>query len=85
MPSRVIPNTSWIQKRQAVCGGDACIRDTRMPVWSIIRARQLGISDIDLQTHFVTTLTADDVQTALDYYADNAEEIETDIRLNEEA
>jgi uncharacterized protein (DUF433 family) len=76
---------SWIQKKLAVCGGDACIRDTRVPVWSLVRARQLGASAEELRTYFVTPLTAADVQAAMDYYAEHAQEIDTEIRLNEEA
>ena len=26
---------SWIQKNPDVCGGDACIRNTRVPVWAL--------------------------------------------------
>jgi uncharacterized protein (DUF433 family) len=36
---------SWIQKRPDVCGGDACIRDLRFPVWQLVQARRLGASD----------------------------------------
>src|SRR5712692_2863160 len=27
---------SWIQKTPDICGGDACIRNTRLPVWSLV-------------------------------------------------
>ncbi len=76
---------SWIQKRPTVCGGDACIRDTRIPVWSVVRANQLGVSADDLRTHFVTPLTAADVQAAMNYYVAHGDEIDNEIRLNEEA
>lgn len=76
---------SWIQRRPNVCGGDACVRDTRIPVWSIVQAHRLGTSADELRTHFVTPLSAADVKAALEYYAQHAEEIENDIRLNEEA
>jgi uncharacterized protein (DUF433 family) len=76
---------SWIQKTPNVCGGDACIRDTRIPVWTLLRAHQLGASAADLQTYFVTPLTAADVQAAIAYYVEHAEEIDNEIRLNEEA
>jgi len=76
---------SWIQKTPNVCGGDACIRDTRIPVWSVVRAHQLGAKADELRTYFVTPLTAADVEAALTYYADNTDEIETEIRQNEEA
>jgi uncharacterized protein (DUF433 family) len=79
------PEKSWIQKTPTVCGGDACIRDTRIPVWSFIQAQRLGASVEELLTYFVTPLTPADVQAALGYYDEHAEEIDNEIRLNEEA
>jgi uncharacterized protein (DUF433 family) len=76
---------SWVQNTPGICGGDACIRDTRIPVWSVIHARQLGASAGELLNYFVTPLTSADVQAALDYYEAHREEIDTEIRLNEEA
>ena len=86
MSSIVSPiEKSWIQKTPAVCGGDACIRDTRIPVWSVVQAHRLGVSPQELLIHFVTPLTPADVQAALTYYDEHAEEINHEIRLNEEA
>jgi len=87
MPSVEVFRTehSWIQKTPGRCGGDACIRDTRIPVWSVIEARQQGASDEELLTYFVTPLTPADVQAALAYFQQNRQEIENDIRLNREA
>jgi uncharacterized protein (DUF433 family) len=76
---------SWIQKSPGICGGDTCIRDTRVPVWSIIRASQRGTTFEQLQRYFVTPLSAADVQAALDYYREKSAEIDEDIRLNDEA
>jgi uncharacterized protein (DUF433 family) len=76
---------SWIQKTPGICGGDACIRETRVPVWSVVVARELGVSDADLLRYFVTPLTAADVEAAFAYYDQNRQEIEVEIRLNEEA
>ena len=59
---------SWIQKTPDVCGGDACIRDTpQLAVWSVVVARRLGVSDAELQCHFVTPLSAADIEAALAY------------------
>jgi uncharacterized protein (DUF433 family) len=79
------PHQSRIQKTPTICGGDACIRDTRIPVWSVVEAHRLGASAEELLSYFVTPLSAEDVQAALDYYEEHAEEIDNDIRLNEEA
>jgi uncharacterized protein (DUF433 family) len=76
---------SWIQKTSAVCGGDACIRATRIPVWSLVVARKRGASDEDLLTYFVVPLTPADVQAAWAYYAQFPAEIEQAIREQEEA
>ncbi|MBV9125890.1 MAG: DUF433 domain-containing protein [Planctomycetes bacterium] len=75
---------SWIQKTPDVCGGDACIRNTRIPVWSVVAARRLGVSDSDLLRYFVTPLSAADVQAAFTYFKQHPEEIEQEIRLNQE-
>lgn len=87
MPSVEVLRTekSWIQKTPGLCGGDACIRNTRTPVWSMVAARRLGVSDEQLLRYFVTPLTADDVEAAWLYYHRHREEIDNDIRENEEA
>ena len=52
---------SWIQKTPGKCGGRACIRDTRVPVWSLVVARRLGVSDTALLRYFVTPLMPADI------------------------
>jgi type III restriction enzyme len=74
-----------VQKTPDVCGGEACIRNTRIPVWSIVRALQLGAREEELLSYFVTPLTPADVHAALKYYQEHVEEIDTEIRQNEEA
>ncbi|MEL6383204.1 MAG: DUF433 domain-containing protein [Cyanobacteria bacterium J06626_18] len=34
-----------ITKTAGVCGGEACIEGTRIPVWVLISYRQLGVQD----------------------------------------
>lgn len=36
---------SWIQKTPDICGGDACIRQTRITVHGLVEWRQRGLSD----------------------------------------
>ena len=36
---------SWVQKTDNVCGGNACIRDTRITVWGLVLSRRLGTPD----------------------------------------
>ena len=38
--------TSWISKKPDRCGGDACIRDTRITVWGLMEWRRLGLTEI---------------------------------------
>jgi uncharacterized protein (DUF433 family) len=75
---------SWIQKTPGVCGGDACVRKTRIPVWALVEARRLGFLDPELLTHYVTPLTQADLDAAWKYYDQHREEIEQAIRENDE-
>jgi uncharacterized protein (DUF433 family) len=75
--------TSWISKRPDFQGGDACIRDGRIPVWCIVNYRRLGASD-EVIFEAYPTLTPADLEAAFTYAASHVEEIETAIRENEE-
>ena len=75
---------SWVQKTPDVCGGDACIRNTRITVHGLVHYRQLGLSDQRL-LEVIQGLTHQDLAAAWDYYASHQAEIEEAIRLNEEA
>jgi type III restriction enzyme len=74
---------SWVQKTPNVCGGDACIRNTRITVHGIVHYRQLGLSDERI-LQAIQGLTPDDLAIAWDYYAGHTTEIDTAIRLNED-
>jgi uncharacterized protein (DUF433 family) len=73
---------SWISKRPDRCGGDACIRDHRIPVWVLVNYRRLGASDAEILRAY-PSLTPADLEAAWEYAAANAEEIDTAIRENE--
>ncbi len=87
MPGNEVLRTeqSWIEKTPGVCGGRACIRTLRIPVWLLVQARQLGFSDQELLHRHVVPLTQADLDAAWAYYAQNREDIEEDIRLSAEA
>lgn len=74
---------SWISKSPDRCGGDACIRDTRIPVWVIVNYRRLGMSDTGILNAY-PSLTPSDLEAAFAYADTNAEEIDRSIRENEE-
>jgi uncharacterized protein (DUF433 family) len=72
-----------IKKTSGVCGGDACIGNTRIPVWSLVSDRRLGMSDARILEAF-PDLSAADLVNAWAYADAYAEEIEQAIRENEE-
>ena len=78
-------NNRWrgITKTPGVCGGDACIAGTRIPVWVLVNARNLGISESQLLYDY-PTLTAADLANAWVYAEANPQEIQSAIRDNEE-
>jgi uncharacterized protein (DUF433 family) len=72
-----------ITKKPDRCGGDACIRDTRVPVWVLVNYRRLGGSEAGILLDY-PSLTPADLEAAWDYAAAHAEEIDRAIRENEE-
>jgi uncharacterized protein (DUF433 family) len=79
-----LPARSWVQKTPGVCGGDACIRDTRITVWGLVNYRRLGLIDARL-LEVIDGLTQADLDAAWDYYNRNRDEIDQAIKDNEEA
>lgn len=75
---------SWpgIESRSDVCGGDACIARTRIPVWTLASLRRQGASDADVLKAY-PTLNAQDLANAWGYERVHAEEIALAIRENE--
>ncbi len=78
-------SSTWkgIGKTPGVCGGDACIANTRVPVWVLVNARRLGISEAELLSDYAT-LSATDLANAWAYAEAYPDEIEIAIRRNEE-
>lgn len=68
----------------AIAGGEACIVRTRIPVWLLVRARQLGASEAEILRSY-PTLRAEDLVHAWSYYGSRREEIERQIQDNEAA
>jgi Protein of unknown function (DUF433) len=42
-----------IEKMPNVCGGSACITGTRITVWGLVEARQIGYSEADLYSQVI--------------------------------
>jgi len=72
-----------IDVTEGVSGGEPCIVRTRIPVWVLERARKLGVSEMDLLRCY-PTLRAADLANAWAYVRVHRDDIEEQIRLNEE-
>ncbi|HET6382765.1 MAG TPA: DUF433 domain-containing protein [Armatimonadota bacterium] len=75
---------TWISKTPGICGGEACIRHTRIPVWLLVEERRLGFTDDDILNAHPLLLPVD-LHAAADYYEHHDEEIEQAIQENEKA
>jgi uncharacterized protein (DUF433 family) len=73
-----------IESTPGVCGGVPRIVRTRIPVWVLVQARRLGVSEAEL-LRWYPTLRAEDLANAWAYFQAHQEEIEQQIRKNEEA
>jgi uncharacterized protein (DUF433 family) len=71
-----------INKTPNVMGGEACIRDSRIPVWLLVSYQRLGLSEAHLLENY-PTLTAIDLVNAWSYASANSEEIEQAIAQQE--
>ena len=72
-----------IRKTAGVCGGEACIRNTRIPVWVLVSLKRQGIQNSDLLRNY-PDLNLDDLAAAWSYQSHNSDEIDATIRANEE-
>ncbi len=77
------PVKTFIRHTPGVCGGEACIRMTRIAVWMLEEARRAGASDADLLADY-PDLTRADLEATWQYVSTHAEEIENAIRANHE-
>jgi|SRR5450755_4191283 uncharacterized protein (DUF433 family) len=73
-----------IDSRPDVCGGEACIVRTRIPVWLLEQGRRLGITEQALLSAY-PALRAEGLVNAWYYARAHSTEIEAQIRDNEAA
>ena len=73
-----------IETTSGICGGEARIVRTCIPVWVLEQARRLGVTEADLLRSY-PALRAEDLVHAWAYARAHREEIERQIRENEEA
>jgi len=84
MAAYTTKNQSWVQKTPDVCGGDACVRNTRITVNGLVEWRKLGLSDERI-LEIIEGLAPEDLAVAWEYYRLHPVEIDEEIRLNNEA
>lgn len=68
-----------IESRPNLCGGEACVVRTRIPVWLLEQARRLGTSEAEL-LHAYPSLRAEDLANAWAYVRAHRTEIDEQIR-----
>jgi uncharacterized protein (DUF433 family) len=73
-----------IESTPGICGGEPRIVRTRIPVWLLEQARRLGATEAELLRSY-PTLRAEDLVNAWAYVRAHRDEIEQQIRENEEA
>lgn len=73
-----------IESTPGICGGAPRIVRTRIPVWVLVQARRLGVSEAEL-LRWYPTLEMGNLVNAWAYFEAHSEEIDEQIRRNEEA
>ncbi len=73
-----------IEKTKGVCGGSACIIRTRIPVWTLVSFKSMGLNDSQLLESY-PTLRLQDLKNAWAYYEANKTEIDMEIKENDVA
>jgi type III restriction enzyme len=64
-----------IQRTPGVCGGNARVRNTRIPVWTLVAFRQEGMTDEELLYNY-PSLTPSDLEATWAYYQAHPSEID---------
>jgi uncharacterized protein (DUF433 family) len=72
-----------IEKTANVCGGSACVIRTRIPVWTLVSFKKLGMNDFTLLNAY-PALRQQDLNNAWAYYKAKKNEIDMDIQENNE-
>jgi uncharacterized protein (DUF433 family) len=73
---------SGISKTPGVMGGEACIRESRIPVWLMVSYRRMGSSEAEILENY-PTLMAQDLVNAWRYAEQCAVEIDRAIARQE--
>lgn len=76
--------SAGIDSSAEICGGEPRIVRTRIAVWVLEQMRRLGVSEADILKSY-PTLRAEDLVNAWAYVDAHRDEIDRQIRANEEA
>ena len=82
LPSGVADALAEIKKTPGVSGGAACVRHTRIPVWTLVQLKKLGRSELELLGDF-PSITQADLDSVLNYYRYHPVEIDEAIDAEE--
>jgi uncharacterized protein (DUF433 family) len=82
VPKAILEQT-LITRTPGVSGGDACVRDTRIPVWTLVQLQKQGRAEADLLNDF-PSLTVTDLDAVWAYYRAHPAEIDTAIAAQED-
>ncbi|MEN8219215.1 MAG: DUF433 domain-containing protein [Pseudomonadota bacterium] len=72
-----------VQHTTGVCGGNACIRNTRIPVWTLVSLRSQGATDNELFEDY-PSLSQTDLDAAWAYYQHHKDEIDQAIAAQDD-
>lgn len=73
----------WIVRQAGVCGGDACIQDSRIAVWVLEQWRRKGCEDNKI-LELYPALNSKKLKAAWHYVASRKDEIDKRIIENED-
>lgn len=67
--------TETIKKTSGVCGGHACVRNTRIQVWTLVSLHQQDATEQEI-LHDYLGLTLEDITAVWRYYHNHKSEID---------
>jgi uncharacterized protein (DUF433 family) len=80
----VTPEDRYVAEYPGVCGGYPVIRETRVPVRLVVQFSHDGATVAELAETW-PTVTAEQIQGALDYYARHPRRVDEDIERHTQA
>jgi len=72
-----------IQSTPGVCGGNARVRNTRIPIWTLVACRQEGMTEEELLYNY-PSLTPSDLEATWAYHQAHQAEIDQAITDQDE-